>query len=220
MKQVGRFGLWVPEDTEAPDGPSHLTQLAEGTESTDGLNDHLARAGAEARRSIVTAEQSITSATFQVLGIADRIEDMDIDADDLLVVVFMGEFKSSGAGNGRAAIFVGGEQLMIGGSNQAAATRAEETSFTYVASHPLGLAGSESTATGTSSLPTPVGISAKDTRQFVGATEVASTIEQLGGACVIRPDTGIHDVEIRWSATSGSITARNRRLYAWTRKFA
>lgn len=236
MKQVGRFGLWVPEDTDAPDGPTQINQLAEGTESSDGLNDLLARAGAQSMRKTIATEQSRTNAAFGVMGTADEIPDIFVPTGALLFVTYFAHWKCSVKEAGRAALFLGANQLKIIQPGQEAAkivstAHMDETANIWQAlrSCPWGVSGVESFGANLNEAIPNTGYALTGGIGGGGATAHMNLIYNNGGTvnefaagaphpvCVIGGlAEGEYDLSIQFRSASGSVTVKNRTLIAWT----
>lgn len=206
MKQVGQFGLWVPEDTDAPDGPTQLKQLAEGTESTDGLNDLLARAGAQSKKSIIASEQSTASGSYTLLGTPDRVQGIVLPTDGLLFIAYKALVNKGAGEGGNAAIFIGGNQLKV--ATTESAPKVQAVSF------PNGFGGWDYIVT------TPVGLQNK---AFVAGDDV-TTGQVLGagtdgGILPVYMAAGTYDVEVRYRTSGTSAIAKQRKLWVWSKAF-
>lgn len=238
MKQVGRFGLWVPEDTDAPDSPTQLTQLIEGTEATEGLDDLLALAGAQARKVNIAGTQSRENTSYGVLGTADEVKEIILPAYGLIFVHYEALVKNTVASAGRVAIFLNENQLKIPRATtapvtQAAACSSSTSTFEYLSTFERGLyCGTEGAPTtpfeavplvagvqlGTEKLRHEIngGIEEFD----VGNGEAGKIVHHfMGGICVIRAPAGTYTVSIRYKASSGKIESKERTLRVWTQGF-
>lgn len=100
MKQVGRYGLWVPEATDPPDGPTQINQLVAGTEANKGLNELLDRGGVTGGRSWVATLQNRTTASYGVLGTPDQVVLPAMGVPGFLEIFAMFEMKKNGGLNG------------------------------------------------------------------------------------------------------------------------
>lgn len=239
MKQVGKYGLWVPEDTDAPDAPSQLTQLIEGAGGVGALDDVLAAAGGNFGSSVISTEQSRTNAAYGLLGTADEVPNVVVEKDGLLFVSFMAIWKSSVKAAGRAALFIGSNQLKIPRistgtfQTQAAATfSATAGNWEAVTSGPFGLISSDGAGSFGAMPTTGVAVTAgfgtvtegeggtRLTYEVNGEYTVAPSNSYMppGGLIVIEGlAEGEYDVSVQWKSASGSITAKERRLRAWSR---
>lgn len=199
MKQIGRFGLWVPEDTDAPDGPTQIGELAES------INEALGRAGAQSKKTAVAAEQLTESTSFVLLGTADRVQGIELPTDGLIVVGYVAKWKSSVAAAGRAAIFLDENNLKNPIGAEAASVSTTGTGFNALSSS-VGIAGLASSE-GTTAFAT------------TGTPVAASPTAPCGGLCCIFAAAGTYDVSVRYRVTSGSVSAKERKLWVWTQEF-
>jgi len=144
----------------------------------------------------IAAEESRESTTFGMLPKADSLK-VTVPEAGLLRVGYSARFKSSASGAGRAAIFVGTNQLKTYTTEpKALAVATSGTSFRQLSSSQLGLTVGPAEATGAD----------VTTGQLVSAS-----IE--GGMAVIWVAAGTYDVSVQFSATSGKVFAKERRLW-------
>lgn len=246
MKQVGKFGLWVPEDTDIPNGPSQIEQLAQGTEASAGLNTLLDRAGAQAKKKIIATEQNTTSESFVYLGTEDKVTGLVVAEGDLVFVEYVALWKSPpGAGGGSAAIFIGANQLKLGAPHNFAdgapkTTAAKITfgangeTFTALYTSPnYGLISCNSGASDTTFVSTgqvAAGNYANKIRMEInGVEQLLRNSDELplvpyGGVLAIeRLPAGTYEIGVKFKAgATGSpkILVKDRILRVWTKSFA
>lgn len=210
MKQVGRFGLWVPEDTDAPDAPSQIEELA------DSITESLDMAGAQRAMSIIATAQSRENAAFGVLGTADEV-DFTLDKASFIDILFYGEVKQSVTEAARAALFVDGTQAQaINTANGAFATGPAETPrWTTIAGFMAIMTdGPGINVVGSAASP-PEGLA---NGCIIGAAASNPTPAEFSsvrkGATGVRmwATAGEHTISVRYKASSGKIEARNRVL--------
>lgn len=205
------------------DGAVTTGKIADGTIATadmaDGAitNDKLAAALANkvgvstssvVRRgkSIVAAEESRTNVAYGLLGTPDRVSSLVLPTDGLIFISFSGMFKSSGASTGSAAIFIGSNQLKSDQSGTAPAITEDTTQGTnayhHIATYTHGLAVSGGVWTGDVTTGQTIG--------YGGAQ---------GSICAVFAAAGTYDISIQFKASSGSVTAKERKLWVWTAEF-
>jgi hypothetical protein len=144
--------------------------------------------------SIIGTEQTRESASFGTLTTADEVKSVILPENGIIVLGYLAKWKSSVSGAGRAAIFLGANQLKT--NNEAVA--AEEATLSSTSFHTLGSSG---TVTGL------------DRRTVVEATfpTTGSTVGQ--GVAYIFAAAGTYNISIQFRATSGSVTAKERKLW-------
>jgi hypothetical protein len=174
-----------------------------------GLND-----GAQVGRgkSIIATTESRTNAAYGLLTTPDRVQNIVLPTDGLIAVAFTGTWQwTVGGGAARAAIFVGANQLKAT-SNAGGAPGVQE------------IAGSNGVNVDESFTSSPGGLVGQSS-QTGGAYPGDATTGQVvglqfttlpGGPCLIFAAAGTYDVSVQFKASSGSVTAKNRKLWVWT----
>lgn len=185
--------------------------------------------GSTRGKSIIATTESRTNTAYGLMTTPDRVQNVVLPTDGLIAVAFQGLFKSSVARAGRAAIFIDANQLVVGTGQgapreQAAVTPASGTEYTHLVSHPLGLAGTDaaSAVVGDATTGQAVGLHSENnvgSGQEIGGLIAASTPVQVGGVCRIFAAAGTYDVSVQFKASSGSVTAKSRKLWVWTMGF-
>jgi hypothetical protein len=195
------FAFPFPEATDAPAGHTQIEDLA------DAIETHISTKNIRsAGKSIITATQTLTSVTYAEMGTPDRVEDIVLPTDGVIAVLFHGLVSQSVASAASVAIFVGANQLKRGGEPGAPVVQSADldvatASFYSVVSTDFGLSA------GAAGVGTPV-----TTGQIVGHST-------RGGPCYIFAAAGTYDISVRYKATSGSVGASERRLWAWSQAF-
>lgn len=181
-----------------------------------------------AGKSIITAEEARTSTSFGLLTTPDQVQNIVVPTDGLIAIAFQGMWKESVDVHGQAAIFIGANQLQrvefspTSPTVQVAAIndRAANT-YAPLFTSPNGLEpdiqrfGSNN-----------VGAWAGDatTGQLIGGevwpTGAPSDTIFAGGPCYVFVAAGTYTVSVQFrSITSGTVTAKNRKLWVWTLPF-
>lgn len=186
-----------------------------------GLSDSVIRRG----KSIVGTEESRTNTAYGTLTTPDQVSGVVLPTDGLIFVAYQATWKSNGSADANAAIFLNGTQLQTSRSGyifpvtQSATTNtSRETSLT---SAPVGLVSAYTPATAyTGDVTTGQAIG------VAGATDFAtssggffSSAAGLGGPCIIFAAAGTYTISVQFKATSGTVTAKNRKLWVWTMDF-
>lgn len=150
---------------------------------------------------IIATEESRENLAFGTLTTPDEITSVVLPENGLMVVGYEALVKSSGAGAGSAALFLGGKQIKIAGSTS--------PEVQEVATNGTGFQNFQTTGTGLSTRNS--GTSFVTTGQVLGNPAVQGT----GGLCVIFAAAGTYNISVQFKASSGSVTAKERKLWAF-----
>lgn len=175
---------------EAVNGKLDHTNLSSTAEITKAQLSSEAKPVAWYTPKIIATEQTRESTSFGTLSTADEITGVELHENGLIAVGYTANAKSSTSGAGRAAIFIGANQLKNRGTAVEATT--STTELTRIFSSENGLSASTS------------------------ATALATTGELLGnggGLALIFAAAGTYAISVKYRATSGSITAKERKLW-------
>jgi hypothetical protein len=186
--------------------------------------------GSDVRRgkSIIATTESRSSASYGLLTTPDRVQNVILDTDGLILVAFQATWQESVDGAAHAAIFLGANQLKYTTVDNASPS-AQEASIaggaTTVAKD-MVLASCDFGLKSNDGYGSPSGATyAGDvtTGQVVGGGRGITTggAMQFGrfGACHIFAAAGTYDISVQFKASSGSVTAKNRKLWVWTLGF-
>jgi hypothetical protein len=145
---------------------------------------------------VIATEEARSNTSFGTLTTADEISSVVLAENGLILLAYLAEVKSSVSDAGRVAIFLGSNQLKQEGATVETAT--EGTNFHRFSSsrEGLSLGGSASQVT---------------TGELVGGTGT-----KAGGFALIYAAAGTYTVAIKYKATSGSVTAKERKLWVAT----
>jgi hypothetical protein len=178
-------------------------------------------------KSIIATEESRTNAAFGTLPTADQVQNLVLPSGGLFRITFQGMWKESVAGAARAAIFIGANQFKIadqqGPGPQVEAARTDGTNaniYRALASAPFGLASGNAGGgayPGDATTGQAVGLIAlggsKTFWEVNGAARGTGTDDlPVGGEAIVFADPGTYTVSIQFKASSGSVTAKNRKL--------
>jgi hypothetical protein len=159
----------------------------------------------ESKKSIVATEQGRTSASYGVLTTPDEVS-VVMATNGLIAVAYQAMWKQSVATTARAAIFVGTNQLkVISGSGpvvQEAAMISNTAAFFSLATGQGGLVSSEN----------PNYSGDVTTGQIIGAD---GTNQRLMGPLMFFAVAGTYKITVQFKASSGTVTAKERKLWAW-----
>lgn len=147
----------------------------------------------------ISKEESRESTTFGTLPTADLIKEVVVGEKGLVRIGYSARFKSSVSAAGKAAIFIGANQLRI-----------FTTEAKAIASGTIGLGFrnlSSSTGTGLQ-----VYASGDATGTDVTTGQLLS-VSTEGGMAELWLAAGTYDVSVQYRATEGKVTAKERRLW-------
>lgn len=146
---------------------------------------------------IIATEQERTNTAFATLTTADEVKEVVLPENGLIVVDYLAIVKSSVSGAGRVAVFVGANQLKVISTTtpEVAETSTSETKFTTITSAAGGLSNINA------------GTSYVTTGMATGSSAGGS------GQLLIFAAAGTYNISIQYRATSGSITAKERKLW-------
>lgn len=179
---------------------------------------------------VVPTDESRTNVAYGTLTTPDLIEDIVVPANGLLMVAFEAQFRCDQVDAGHAAIFIGANQLKCTQVGQAAAQlqsapTAQASNWQQLFSTPIGLAATQGTLS--YSMVTTgqaLGIASDsvgpggNTRYALDNANIKTIAAPSGGVCCVRGlAAGTYDVSVQYMATSGTVSARNRKLLAWSR---
>lgn len=181
------------------------TQLTNALGSLLGITQ-----GATTRRgkSIIATTESRTNVAYGTLTTPDQVS-VTLPTDGLLFVAYQATWQNSVSSAGRAAIFLGANQLQgvpISGptyGNQQAG-------------------GSSNTGTDVLLSTTPLGLQTNAGSGLIGVVPTTGAVLGAGygaqnyGLTTILAAAGSYAVSVQYSSTSGSVTVKNRQLWVWT----
>lgn len=149
----------------------------------------------------ISKEESHESTVFGTLPTADLIKEVKVGEKGLVRIGYSARFKSSIAAAGKAAIFLGANQLRLYTTEakpQQCSTNG--TGFRHLSSGFSGLVTSTSgTATGA---------------DVTTGQLISGGIE--GGMAELWLAAGTYEVSVRFLASEGTVTAKERRLWVET----
>jgi hypothetical protein len=186
-----------------------------------GLTD-----GATIRRgkSIIATTEARTNTAYGLMTTPDRVTGLVLPTDGLIAVLYQATWAESVAGAAAAEIFLGSNAVVAATyagqiAVNAALGGATPGGFCPLATDGGGLVsfsanpgsyGSDVTTGQIVGLADP---SHSETSPFSGQALVRA------GPCYIFAAAGTYDVSVQFKASSGSVTAKNRKLWAWTTGF-
>lgn len=157
-------------------------------------------------KSIIATEQSRTDTAYGLLTTADRVSGVVVPPDGLLLVKFSALVKSSVQSVGRATIFVGASQLIA--ASGVGAPSASEWNFGSAAADDYDWIFTFAGSGGSMGSISGVGNSSRTAGPLT-----------VGGFAELEVPEGTYDVSIQWKSSSGSVTAKERKLWVESRGY-
>lgn len=147
---------------------------------------------------VIATEQTRESTSFGTLTTADEITGVVLPENGLLVVGYKAITKASVAAAGKAAIFLGANQLKKPGSTTPEVQEGNISGETF---------GIQTTSV--------IGMGAQGTGTSYATTGqvITNSGASAGGVCYIFAAAGTYTVSVQYRATSGSVTAKERTLW-------
>jgi hypothetical protein len=169
---------------------------------------------------IINTEESRTNVAFGTLTTADEIASVVLPENGLILVNYAALWKESVSGAARAALFLGENQVKI---PKVAATSpaVQETNATgrnwtgTVADTVNTFRHLFSNEAGLNSYPTTAAATNVTTGQIAGALAEDGNAAH-GGFVALFAAAGTYTVSVRFKASSGSVTAKERKLWIAT----
>lgn len=231
IPQVGQ-----PNATEAPKIAADLTTLQtviNGNVDTANLTAAVsASAGVNATATVkgVTVNAGPGTRTNVAYGAlndaADQVTGIVLPANALLVVRYQATWQESVSGAARAAIFIGANQQKVALGTApvtiAAATNSGAPAVPFpLATNPYGLAssnGSSAVYSGDVTTGQAVGITGGLAHDESGS--IVAPLISAGPCEIFGLPAGTYTVSVQFKASSGGVTAFNRRLWVQALSFA
>lgn len=175
---------------------------------------------------VIATEEIRTNTAYGTLTTADEVKEVVISSTGLAGLIYEADFGNTEAEKGRAAIFLGANQMKVrsiaagGGAmrvQEARGSAASGVNGQYrLMSTPAGLmvggAAQADVETGQA-----VAVAADSGKVFGYAGEESFSFNGFsGGICLIRAAPGTYNISIRFKASVGSVSAKNRRLDVFT----
>jgi hypothetical protein len=165
-------------------------------------------------KSIVATEQSRSNTAYGTLPTPDQVPNVVLPDGGLLRIAYQASWKNSVANAGRAAIFIGSNQLKAANQSTATSPTAQEASLTgAVGDRYAALAAG---ARGLVSMTTTPGAYTGDvtTGQILGVGTDGETSANLShGGVVVFAAPGTYTISVQFKSSSGSVTVKERKLW-------
>lgn len=187
-----------PNSTEDPKIKTMLKGLNEELDSSNDLQGTGISKGFMGRwytPTVIATEQERENAAFGKLTTADEVTNVVLPANGLIIIGYRAFWKSTVNGAGRAAIFLGANQLKVWGVGVPTVQEATAEGTSEI--HPL-----VSSPNGVATIGT-VSTSTVTTGQALTAGQ---------GLCYVFAEAGTYSVSVQFKATSGKVAVKERVL--------
>jgi hypothetical protein len=177
-------------------------------------------------KSIIATTESRTNVSNGLMPTPDMVTEVVLPTDGLIAIAYQATWQESVAGGARASIFIGANALKTGIAG-ASAPGIQEAFITTTASPaagndvllstgPLALASLDFITGGSAFSAAYTGD--VTTGQVIGGGVQfgGPGTQQAGGPCYVFAAAGSYDISVQYRANSGSVTAKNRKLWVWT----
>ena len=187
--------------------------LATAVKQKIGLSD-----GSVVRRgkSIIATSEARTNAAYGLLTTPDRVQNIVLTTDGLIAIIYRAAWQESVNAAARAAIFIGANQLKASQVGTAAPFL-QETALAG------GVNKDSPLATGVSGLqgdgPPTNAYTGDVTTGMLTGTYTGSPTTAHFGPCYVFVAAGTYDISVQFKASTGTVTANNRKLWVWTMAF-
>lgn len=192
-----------------------ISNLADKLATAEGERLGISSSGTVRRgKTNIATSESRTNVAYGTLTTPDQVTGLVLPTDGLIAVWYQATWQESVASAAKAAVFIGANQLTFANTTSASPT-GQECAHTQGAfdkplySYPLGLRG-EAPNTTVYTGPTTTG-------QIVGGFNPG--VLEAGGPAWVFAAAGTYTVSVQFKASSGSVTAKNRKLWVWTLGF-
>lgn len=209
---TAKYGLHYPEGADPADPPTDfLVQNMTIEDALDGIGMRGFRAF-----SLDTA-QSFANSAYTFMGTPDRIDDVVFPVDNCLALIgYRALVKATGADfAGKAALFFDSTQVKIAQSGAADTAGVQSNDFgaTNMKYAPLTTKSDMAITSGAWGMETSIPSGADST--LSSSPRMLSPGTATGGGFVIVevPLAGTYDIGVKFKASTGSVFAKERRLW-------
>jgi hypothetical protein len=170
-------------------------------------------------KSIIATTESRTNVAYGTLTTPDQVTGIVLPTDGLICVAYQATWQESVNAAARAAIFIGANQVKYAQTQNAGPIVQEAFLSCGTPAIDKGLAsafmGLESSS-GTIDATAYTGDVTTGQILGYGSPALSAGITPEGGPCYVFAAAGTYTVSVQFKASSGSVTAKNRKLLVWT----
>lgn len=192
-----------------PPGPQGAPGIR-GPEGPEGA------AGGELKSSIIATEEVRTNVAFGTLTTPDELE-IILPANGLIAIAYQATWKESVSGAARAAIFLNEVQLKVATTGAAVAAGEAKIAGTVNTFTPL-FTTRGGPVTGWASEASAGLLSPRASSAFTGDVTTGQVVGSSlypSGSLLVFAAAATYKVSVRFKSSSGSVTAKNRKLWCW-----
>jgi hypothetical protein len=205
----GRLEVWVDE--------GRYNLIISSGSFTTYTQAFEAKAGATRGKVAIATTETRSSSSYGLLTTPDQVSNLILPTDGFIAVLYHATWSNTGSG--RAAIFLNSIQAKVGTNNGAAAIQEVDVTGTvndgWLHTSATGLLSQAQVGSAVSDVTTGQIIAHTGTGGGGGLSNVAAG----GGPCYLFANAGTYSVSIQYKATSGVVSAKNRKLWAWVEPF-
>lgn len=173
----------------------------------------------------IAASESRTNVAYGTLTTPDQVTGVVLPSNGLIVAWYQATWQESVSGASRAAIFVGSNQVKatIASAGDVAVQEAGTNGDTAntansLTSSAMGLISAKGQShAGDVTTGQVVGVFPGSTVGFIGGAAFTGV---SGGVCFIFAAAGTYTISVQFKASSGSVTASNRKLWVQALSFS
>ena len=209
-------------------GPGHLADATQVMANLETLRAALEAGGYGASSVLskyIATEETRENTAYGTLTTPDEVTIL-MPSEGLIAVGYQATWQESSSTVARAAIFLGSNQIKVAHAGgvpvvQEAALGSGFGKDAPLVSFPLGLltpagaAGGASSDVTTGQVVGGVPVGQTDFGNYFGGAVQYEPVGGSGGACLIFVAAGTYAVSVRFKASSGKVTAKNRKLWVW-----
>jgi hypothetical protein len=209
MESTGRLGAKTLDE----DGDDHPSAYREAINANAALLQDSGLLLLSAK-SIIPAEQSRENAAYGTLATPDEVE-IVLPEDALVAVAYQATWNASaGVASAHASIFLGANQVTISENETGEPVPVETEPLSDGATFQSLFTCSQGLATTNKAAEYKGDVT---TGQIVGgvAPSSAAIPGRAGGPMYIFAAAGTYKISVKFKASSGKVTVKNRKLWAW-----
>lgn len=172
------------------------TNIAAAAEITNAMLSNEAKPFDWYTPKVIATEETRENVAFGTLTTKDEIASVVLPENGLIQIGYIANVKSSVSAAGRIAIFLGANQLKMPGGEVTEAPTVGTGNCTVFSF----LRGVQTSVT------TPAFVT-------TGQTLSSPSVNTEGGLCTVFAAAGTYNISVQFKATSGTITAKERKLW-------
>lgn len=169
-----------------------------------------------AGKSNIATEESRSNSSYGYLTTEDKVSGIVLPTDGLIVVAFQAMWKQSVSAAGAAALFIGANEAKIAVDTEAAPGTTAASPGTSTNTYKALVSSPDAILSGGGDATAYTGD--VTTGQVLGVANGSSGLNK-GGLVHIFAAAGTYEVGVKFKASSGSVTVKERKLWVWSMAF-